>query len=161
MTVLLTRWKSLLAFLALIAAIQLLGGLATASSVDNWYPALRKAAWNPPAWVFGPVWTMLYVLIAIAGWRVWIALGDKSRISHPALCAYLVQLGLNLAWSVLFFGLRQPSWALVDIVFLAASIGLCIDRFRTIDRIAAWLLVPYMLWVLYASSLNAAIVVMN
>lgn len=135
-----------------------LGGVLTASSVGSWYPTLSKPSWNPPGSVFGPVWTALYVMMAIAYWVVWKARGFAAR---RATTLFAIQLGLNLFWSALFFGLRRPDWALLEIVILLGAITLTAVEFRKVSRLAAALLVPYLLWVAYATSLNAAIVWLN
>ncbi len=145
---------ALAGFLAASAVVALIGGAATAASVSTWYPDLVKPPFNPPDWLFGPVWTVLYIMMAIAAWRVWRS-GHSGR--RRALTAYGVQLVLNLAWSLIFFGLRQPGLALIDIVLLVAMVGLTIRLFHPIDRIAALLLVPYLAWIGFATILNAAI----
>ena len=154
MPMLRAHWKSLIIFFAVILLIQFLGSWATFTSVDSWYPTLKKVAWNPPPWVFGPVWTALYVLIALAGWRVWV----KTK-QVPS--AYILQLILNLAWSFLFFYFRRPELAVVEMLALLGSIIWTASIFFRHDRIAGWMFVPYILWVSYAFTLNAGIVVLN
>jgi benzodiazapine receptor len=139
-------------FLAVAFAVAGLGGLATGSSVDTWYAGLRKPAFNPPNVVFAPVWTTLYAMMAIAAWRVWKASAKPTR--RRAMTAYAVQLALNLAWSLLFFGLRQPAAALVDIALLFAAILVTTYHFWRIDRAAGVMMVPYAAWVAFASMLN-------
>jgi tryptophan-rich sensory protein len=129
-----------------------LGGLATASSVSTWYAGLNKPAFNPPNAVFGPVWTTLYVLMAVAAWRVWRAGPDGGR--RPALTVYAVQLTLNLAWSFIFFGLRQPGFALGEVVLLLASVVVTGVLFWRVDRPAGLMMIPYAAWVSFASLLN-------
>jgi tryptophan-rich sensory protein len=131
-------------------------GAATASSVRTWYPELDKPAWTPPAWVFGPVWTVLYATMAVAASLVWAA-RDRADVSAP-LTAFGVQLAANLAWSFLFFGLRSPLLGLIDIAVLWAAVGVTVATFWRVSRTAAWLLVPYWMWVTFAAALNAAIV---
>lgn len=147
-----------LGFLAACFAVAALGGLATASSVGTWYQALTKPSFNPPDWVFGPVWTALYVLIAISGWLVWRKAGFSDR---AAFLVYGAQLLLNLLWSVLFFGMRQPVFAMIDLIVLWIAIAGTMLMFARHDRAAALLLAPYILWVSFAGVLNAAIVVLN
>jgi benzodiazapine receptor len=137
--------------IALAAGV--IGGLATASSVTTWYPGLAKPAFNPPNAVFGPVWTVLYVLMALAAWRVWRA-GPAQGRRRQALTLYAVQLGLNLAWSVIFFGLRRPDLALADIAALLAAIVATAAAFWRVDRPAALMLIPYAAWAAFASALN-------
>lgn len=142
----------LLGFLAICFAVAAAGGAITASSVGSWYQTLQKPSFNPPDSIFGPVWTVLYGLMAVAGWRVWRRLGWHKGFEPLALFA--VQLALNLTWSVLFFGLRRIGAALVCIVILWVAIAGTAATFRWIDRLSAWLLVPYLAWVLFAAVLN-------
>lgn len=155
--------KTYIIFLLLVFVVQGLGNWVTMGNIQEWYPGLRKAAWNPPNAVFGPVWTILYVMIAISGARFWQALTGtaKDKLRHPVMRLYAVQLFLNCWWSFLFFGMHKPLIALVDMVLLLAAIIVLILRGRSVDRVGAWLLVPYALWVAFAISLNTAIAVMN
>jgi translocator protein len=134
-------------------AVGAIGGLATASSVETWYPSLNKPVFNPPNAVFGPVWTTLYVLMAVAAWRVWRA-APPGVTRQRAIGLYSVQLVLNLAWSLIFFGLRQPDLALVELVVLLAAVLATTAVFFRIDRPAGWLMVPYGAWVSFAGLLN-------
>jgi len=143
--------KLIACFAAVAAAI---GGYATSLGLDAWYRALAKPSWNPPDWVFGPVWTLLYVLMALAAWLVWLRGWKAARY---ALALFVVQLILNAAWSWLFFGLRQPGWAFVEIVVLLAAIIATTVAFARVKPIAAWLLAPYLAWVAFAGFLNFAI----
>ena len=145
----------LAAFVAACLGIGVVGAVATARSVDTWYRALDKPAFTPPDWLFGPVWTLLYVMIAVAGWRVWRMRRVPGR--NVALMVYAIQLALNLAWSLVFFGARLIGAALGDIVLLLAVIVANVALFVRIDRYAAWLLVPYALWVAFATVLNLAL----
>jgi tryptophan-rich sensory protein len=142
----------LAAFVGLCLTIGALGGLATAQSVGTWYQTLQKPPFNPPDWIFGPVWTTLYVLIAVAGWRVWRRRGIAG--ARREMATYAAQLALNLAWSFLFFGGRMIGAALVAIVVLLASIVMNAALFARIDRAAGWLLAPYAGWVGFACILN-------
>lgn len=151
---------SLAGFFALIITVQFIGSVFTFSSVENWYPTLNKVSWNPPAWVFGPVWTALYILIAISGWLVWLKIG-KNQLRHKAMLFFGLQLILNLLWSIAFFGMQSPIAALIDIIFLLIAIIFTIYHFFLLDKKAAILLVPYLLWVSYAMTLNAGIVYLN
>lgn len=138
--------------LAAAAAAQGLGAWFTSRSVTTWYPMLTKPVWMPPGWVFGPVWTALYVLMAVAAGLVW---RERARSAvASALFLYGVQLALNVLWSALFFGLRSPGAGLIGIVGLWAAIGGTLVAFWRIRRLAGWLLVPYLLWVSYAAGLN-------
>ncbi|MBK8908138.1 MAG: tryptophan-rich sensory protein [Rhodospirillales bacterium] len=146
-------------FAVLCLAVSGIGGAITATSVDGWYQTLQKPSFNPPDWVFGPVWTVLYVMMAVAAWRVWRRAGFAG--GRAALTAFLVQLGLNLAWTVLFFGLQAIGLALIEIVVLLAAIVVTAVLFRRIDRLAGWLLAPYGLWVAYAMALNTSLWLLN
>lgn len=145
----------LAASLALPLAAGALGGFATAGSVTTWYPTLAKPSFNPPAWVFGPVWTTLYLMMGVSLFLVWRR--EPSGARNAALGIYGIQLLLNLAWSFLFFGLQRPGVALVDIVLLDIGILATIHVFRRHSAAAAALLIPYLLWCLFATALNAAI----
>jgi len=148
------KFTSLLLSLALTFAVAAIGGWVTAGSVSTWYPTLVKPSFNPPDWIFGPVWTALYASMAVAAWRVWSRLGT---LRHRALAFYGVQLALNLLWSVLFFGAHQIGWALIEIAVLLAAIAGTMIAFWRIDRLAGLALVPYGAWVAFAGVLNAAI----
>ena len=140
--------------LTLVFAVGGIGGWVTAGSVTSWYPTLTKPPFNPPDWVFGPVWTTLYVLMAFAAWRVWRNLGT---LRHRAFALYGLQLALNLLWSLLFFGAHWPGAALLDIAALLAALIATLVAFGRIDRVAGLCLVPYALWVGFAAALNASI----
>jgi len=142
----------LLLFLAVCFAVSGMGAIFTSRSVSEWYPVLQKPSWNPPAWVFGPVWTVLYLMMAIAAWMVWRRRGFREGAA--ALLIFAFQLALNAAWSPLFFGLRNPLAGLLDIIPLWAAILVTIAAFRKISPLAAALLIPYWLWVSFATALN-------
>jgi len=149
----------LIAFVILCLVVSGIGGAITATSVDTWYQGLRKPPFNPPDWVFAPVWTTLYVLMGIAGWRVWRL--ERFEAKRKALVVFALQLGLNLAWSFVFFGLQRIDLALVEIVILLFAIIANMVVFWRIDRLAGALFVPYVLWVAYASVLNASFWLLN
>lgn len=153
------RFGMLLLFLLLCLAVSGIGGAFTASSVDGWYQQLAKPAFTPPDGVFGPVWTLLYLAIAVAGWRLWLRLGWRQ--GRGPLALWGLQLLMNLYWSVIFFGMQAPGAALIWIILLLALIVGCIRVFAAIDRPAAWLFVPYALWVAFATALNAGIWYLN
>lgn len=135
-------------------------GLITNGAIDTWYVHLDKPSFNPPNWIFGPVWTLLYFLMGLAAGLVWNT--DAPQVAKQrALVVYVVQLALNVLWSLLFFGLKDPVFALVEIIVLWLAIGWCMLLFRKIDRRAGNLLVPYLLWVSFAAVLNGAIVALN
>lgn len=128
------------------------GSAWTSSSVDTWYAQLHKPALNPPNWVFGPVWSVLYLLMAASAWLVWRNAGWRG--AGYALALFFVQLGLNVVWSGLFFGLRLPGAALVEIFFLWAAIIATAVAFLPFSRTAFWFMMPYAAWVSFASFLN-------
>ena len=148
------RALALIVFLAICLGAGGLGSFFTASSVREWYPRLRKPLGTPPSWVFGPVWTTLYVLMALSAWLVWRQYGKGAR---PALFIFLAQLALNVAWSGIFFGSRMPGVAFVEIVILWFAIVFNIFIFYSLLPVAALLLAPYLLWVGYAAYLNFGI----
>lgn len=141
-------------WLALSAVVAVVGGLASLRA-DAFYSQLVRPEWAPPPTVFGPVWTILYVLMGIAAWLVWRV--DGFRGARVALGLYLVQLALNALWSWLFFGWRQGALAFADIVVLLALIAATLVAFWRIRPLAGALLVPYLAWVAFASALNYAV----
>jgi tryptophan-rich sensory protein len=154
-----TRSAVLLALLAVCLGAGLVGAALTAGPVRDWYPTLHKPAWTPPDWLFGPVWTALYVLMALAAWLVWRRAGWPA--SRTALGLFAVQLLLNVAWSGLFFALHSPGLAFAEILLLWSAIVATLWAFGRVSAPAAGLLVPYLLWVTYAAALNGAIWRMN
>lgn len=151
---------ALATFVALVAVAAALGSVYTSMSVPEWYDTLARPEWTPPAWLFGPVWTLLYLLMAIAAWLVWRQAGG-FRTAKVAVTLFVVQLGLNVGWSLLFFGFRSPGWALAEIVVLWLAIAATAASFWSHSRGAALLLVPYLAWVAFAGVLNGAIVALN
>lgn len=152
---------NLFKFVISIVGSELAGiiGLAfTASATSTWYAALTKPALNPPAWVFGPVWTMLYVLMGVSLWLVWKSGSSEKK---KAIRLFIVQLLLNAMWSPVFFGSQSIGSALVVIALLWVAIVLTILTFKNISKPAAWLLVPYILWVSFATYLNFAMWILN
>lgn len=141
-------------FIALTLVVGWIGARVTLPAIPDWYAQLAKPSFTPPNWAFGPVWTALYVMMAIAAWLTW---RTDSPLRSRALALWAVQLALNLAWSMLFFGARQPGLALAEIVALLLAIIATIALFARVAPLAAWLLVPYLAWVGYASALNFAI----
>ncbi|ESY17672.1 CrtK/TspO family sensor protein [Mesorhizobium sp. LNJC394B00] len=145
---------SLLLFLLLVLGGGLLIGYATLPG--EWYASLAKPPFNPPNWVFAPAWTLLYVLIAVAGWRTW----ERERAA-AAMKIWALQLVLNFAWSPTFFGAKQMGPALVVILALLASIALFIATVWNRDRVSGWLFAPYAAWVAFATLLNASLLLLN
>lgn len=146
---------TLVLFVGLCLLVGALGGWVTAAGVKDWYPMLAKPSFNPPNWVFGPVWTILYGMMGIAAWRVWRK-ARRDRARGP-LALFALQLALNLGWSVAFFGLHAIGAAVVVILTLEAAIVGTMLMFRRIDGLAAALLLPYTLWVAFATVLNVSI----
>jgi len=146
---------SLLFFLLLVA---LAAGAGSLFAPGEWYASLRKPFFNPPSWVFGPVWAALYLLMAVAAWQVWLREHHAGRV---ALKWWGVQLVLNAAWSGLFFGLHRPGWALAEMVLLFFAILITINYFRRVKPAAAQMMMPYLLWVGFAWILNLSIWLMN
>ncbi len=137
-----------------------IGSFFTISAIPNWYAGLVKPVLNPPAWVFGPAWTTLYALMGIAAFLIWKNGWDRKDVK-AALGIFGLQLVLNAIWSIIFFGLHSPGWALVDIVLLWLAIVWTMVVFYKISRPAVYLLVPYLLWVSFASYLNYSIWMLN
>ncbi len=146
--------RSILTLLVFFSFVALTAFFGAHFQPGSWFEGLTKPSWNPPNWLFGPVWTILYIAMAVAGWLVWKRSGERVT---PVLAIWFVQLALNAAWSWLFFGLHRPPLALVDIVALLACIVAFAILARPISPAASWLFVPYILWVSFATVLNAAI----
>lgn len=134
----------------------IIGSVFTVSSIPTWYAGLAKPQLNPPNWIFGPVWTTLFVLMGIAAFLVW-SKGLGRRDVKIALGIFSCQLVLNTFWSIIFFGMRNPGAAFIEIIFLWLAIIATIITFSKISKVAAWLLVPYILWVSFAVYLNYSI----
>lgn len=155
-----TGWLALVGFLAFAAAAGWVGNLLQGDDVGVRYLSFERPAWAPPQEAFGIVWPILYTLIGVAAWRVWRAAGSLEAARFP-LGLWVTQLALNAIWPGVFFGLTAFGPAVAVIVALAVAIGATIAAFRRFDRIAAWLLVPYLVWILYATALNIALWEMN
>ncbi|MBM7439679.1 TspO/MBR family protein [Streptomyces sp. HB132] len=147
------RWLLLLLFLAICSAVAVVGAVA-AGDAGSTYTSLRLPGWAPPGWLFGPVWTVLYATIAVAGWLI---ARTRRPGSRTALLWWSVQLLLNLAWTPLFFGAGQYGLALVDILLLVTALIVTMVKFARLRTWAAVLLAPYLVWVAYASVLNWSI----
>ncbi len=146
---------SLMVFLVLCFSAAALGSVFTNSALKVWYPALKKPTWNPPACVFAPVWTVLYLMMAVAGWLVWQRT-PRGGISLR-LVFFSVQLVLNAGWSAVFFGLRRPGWALAELILLWVFVMLSAVSFWGVHRLAGALFLPYLLWVTFAAGLNFSV----
>jgi tryptophan-rich sensory protein len=148
------RWISLLFWVGLCFVVAGVSGRWTASEIPGWYRTLVRPAIAPPNWVFAPVWTLLYALMAIAAWQIWQSAASPLRTW--ALALFLVQLGLNFAWSLIFFRHHAIGAALAEIVALWVAIAATTLLFSRVAPISAWLMAPYLAWVSFASILNAA-----
>lgn len=137
-----------------------IGSFFTTPAIDNWYASLQKPFFNPPNWVFGPVWTTLYLLMGVSFYFAWI---NRSNLKEKTVGIkyFFIQLGLNTLWSVVFFGLKSPFLALLIIIALWVLIFLTLKNFLKISRLAGLLLIPYLAWVGFAGVLNLAITLLN
>lgn len=151
------KYLKIAIFVATCIAVGYLSGQATQSSVNTWFPTLIKPSFNPPPWVFAPVWSLLYTLMGIAAGLVWSRIDFEKEAVKKALLFFAIQLALNALWSILFFGLRNPLLALIEIVLLWLMIYETYVKFGKINKIAGYLFVPYLLWVSFAMVLNASI----
>ncbi len=156
------QWPSFLVLVACLAICFVAAGIGSALTlpqIPTWYEGLVKPWFNPPNTVFGPVWTILYALMAVAMWRVWMRSSGDVRTRAAGIFA--LQLALNVAWSAVFFAAHSPGAGLIVIVALLAAIIATIFVFTPIDRLAAWLFAPYLAWVSFASVLNGAVFALN
>ncbi|OGY18490.1 MAG: hypothetical protein A2900_03485 [Candidatus Chisholmbacteria bacterium RIFCSPLOWO2_01_FULL_50_28] len=151
------KYTPLLISLGIAFGVAFLGSSVTTPSISGWYASLNKPSFNPPAWVFAPVWTILFAMMAIASFLVW----KKQKKMKIPLQLYGIQLFLNFLWSFLFFGLRRPDLALLEIALLWIVIQLTLRAFYAVDKLASYLLVPYILWVSFAAFINFSIVLLN
>lgn len=140
-------------------AIGFIAGQFTSDAIPGWYASLNKPSFNPPDWIFGPVWTVLYVLMGISLFIVWSR--PRSQQRTLAVMAFLLQMILNFAWTFLFFHYQQMGFALADILLLLASIVFMMIKFHRVSKLSAWLNFPYLLWVSFATALNVAYLVLN
>jgi len=163
MTLLKKHWPNLLFFFALIATVQIIGNIVTMPNIQPWYNSLNHPFWRPPNWVFGPVWTVLYIMLAFVGWRLWISFDGSAarKLQQPVIRFYFIQLILNFLWSPLFFGMHYTGLALIDLLLIIVFTIFTMITALPINRTVTLLMVPYLLWLLFASSLNSAIVYLN
>ncbi len=155
--------KDIVAFFGFVGLSQLagvIGSFFTISSVSNWYITLERPLLSPPDWVFGPVWITLYTLMGVAVWLVWRQRYLQNGVK-AALVLFGIQLILNSLWSIIFFGWQEIGYAFVEIILLWVAIFLTIKQFAKIAKIAAWLMVPYLLWVSFAAYLNLGFLLLN
>jgi tryptophan-rich sensory protein len=154
------RIAKLVVCILVCLGVSYLGSLLTTPSIPTWYASLQKPPFNPPNWIFAPVWLSLFVLMGISAFLVWNK-GLARKDIRVGLVLFLAQLALNLAWSGLFFALRSPLWAFFDIIALWVLILLTIIWFLRVSKLAGILMIPYILWVSFASVLNLTIVILN
>ncbi|MFH1442648.1 MAG: TspO/MBR family protein [Candidatus Micrarchaeota archaeon] len=147
-----TDWKKLVISIAVCQLAGILGSFFTIQNIPTWYATLNKPLFSPPNWLFGPVWTLLYLGMGVSLYFIWIK--KKSTVRDLAIKIFAIQLFLNFLWSFLFFGMRNPAIGLVCIIALWLSIAATFIKFKPIDQRAAFLLVPYLMWVGFATILN-------
>ena len=138
-------------------AVGYFSGVVTRASIETWYPTLIKPSFNPPNWIFAPVWTLLYIMMGVAGGLIWSKSDINKNLVKTALLLFAIQLILNALWSYLFFGLHSPMLAGMEIVLLWVMIFATYKQFAKIDNTAAYLMLPYLTWVSFAMILNANI----
>ena len=156
----LTTFFKLLGFVLVSEFLGIIGSVFTIPSIPTWYSTLNKPFFNPPNWVFGPAWTILYLLLGVAAFLVWEK-GWKNKEVRGALVIFAVQFILNIAWTPLFFGLKLPGLALVEIIILWVFILWTIIKFYQISKPAGIILIPYVLWVTFATILNFSVFILN
>ncbi len=154
--------KSLLLKIAvcvlLCLTLGILSGFSTVDSINNWYQYINKPSWNPPNWIFGPVWTTLYIMMGIAVALIW---HSAHQTKKQAIGFFIGQFILNLGWSFIFFNLHALGWAFAEIFVMLLFIALTLYAFYKINKLAAWLMLPYLLWVSFATALNGSIWYLN
>ena len=151
------KYKRILVVVATCLAIGYFSGMVTRDSITTWYPTLVKPSFNPPNWVFAPVWTILYIMMGVAGGMVWNRLEKDPENVKKAFTFFIIQLALNAAWSVIFFYFHNPFLALIEVILFWLLIFETRIQFKKIDKTAGLLLIPYLAWVSFATVLNASI----
>lgn len=154
-----STWKFIIAVF-ICEAVGIVSGLLTQNEMTTWFSSLNKPSWNPPAYLFGPVWTTLYLLMGISLGLIWKSNAPETQKLRAEL-TFALQLFLNFMWSILFFKCHSPALAFMDIVLMIVTILMTIGRFARMSRLAAWLLIPYLMWVCFATVLNYRIWAMN
>ncbi len=149
------RYASMAVFLVVVVITAALVGSFEAG---EYYSAVQKPSWAPPAWLFGPVWSVLYILMALAMWKVWVS-EHHSRMG--SLIWWLIQLSLNVTWAWLFFGLTRTGWAMLEMLLLVGVVVLCMKAFSSSSRAASWMMLPCLLWLMFTWFLNISIWLMN
>ena len=154
-----STWKFIIAVF-ICEAVGIVSGLLTQNEMTTWFSSLNKPSWNPPAYLFGPVWTTLYLLMGISLGLIWKSNAPETQKLRAEL-TFALQLFLNFMWSILFFKCHSPALAFMDIILMIVTILMTIGRFARMSRLAAWLLIPYLMWVCFATVLNYRIWAMN
>lgn len=154
------NFGALIGWIAASQTAGIVGSLFTVSAIPTWYESLAKPSWNPPGWIFGPVWTILYTLMGIAAYRIWRK-GMKKQAVRQAVILFSIHLAFNALWSIIFFGLQHIPLAFLEILVLLCLIVIVTLRFYHLDKIAAYLLLPYLVWVSFATYLTYAILRLN
>ena len=147
--------------MAICLVVGYLSSITTQSSINTWYPTLIKPIFNPPNWLFAPVWTLLFIMMGIAAGMIWNQLENQRELVKKALLFFTVQLLLNALWSYLFFGLNNVLLALIEVILLWLVIYETFHIFKKIDKKAAYLFIPYLIWVAFAAVLNGSIYYLN
>ncbi|MFA9190400.1 TspO/MBR family protein [Flavobacterium sp. FZUC8N2.13] len=147
----------ILAAVVICLAIGYFSGIVTRSAILDWYPTLEKPIFNPPNWIFAPVWTALYIMMGVAAGLVWNRISIETEAVKKAMVFFIIQLALNALWSYLFFGLRNPMLAGLEIIVLWLMIYETYLQFSKINKTAGYLFIPYLAWVSFAAVLNASI----
>ena len=150
------KFVSLFLFLITTFSASFIGGITTFKFKEPWYSTLVKPSFNPPDWVFGPVWTILYILMAIGIWNVWI----KSK-NINLVYLYFIHLFFNTTWSVVFFGFNQIELALINLIVLILFIVILFRKYKVISKLSAYLMIPYFLWCCFAFLLNLNLIMLN
>lgn len=151
---------TILFFILISQSAGIIGSFFTAPAIAGWYAELNKPLFNPPSWIFAPVWISLYALMGIASYLIWVK-RKKEKLANTALVIFFIHLIFNALWSIIFFGLKNPMWAFFEILILWVMVLILIIIFHKIDKKASYLLIPYVLWVSFATFLNFAIWILN
>lgn len=154
------NWLKLIIAIAIPLAVGFTSSIFTMEGVNGWYRTINKPSWNPPNYIFGPIWTTLYILMGIALYMIWVSNGSKTKKNRPFIL-FTIQLILNFFWSYIFFSAHEIGWAFVEIVALWLFILFTIFSFASVNKKAAWLMVPYISWVSFAAILNYTIWILN
>ena len=156
-----SKYLRIIYCVAICLVVGYLSSITTQSSINTWYPTLIKPSFNPPNWLFAPVWTLLFIMMGIAAGMIWNQLENQRELVKKALLFFTVQLLLNALWSYLFFGLNNVLLALIEIILLWLVIYETFHIFKKIDKKAAYLFIPYLIWVAFAAVLNGSIYYLN